>query len=268
MKIAFIGGGTMAQAIISVLTCSSKKYEIIVSEPIETVRNKIKKKFELVAINDNLLAIENSDIIILCIKPQNFKIVANEIRRKITNIQTIVSIMAGTNINTISNSLSTMNIIRVMPNTPAQIGKGISAWHSTLTVSEKSKLAVKEILSMLGEEIQFQEEKYIDMATAISGSGPAYVFLFIEFLEKVGVEIGLPNDKIRQLILQTISGSVELLSNSDKSPEELRKLVTSPGGTTEAGINSMIMNNFHKSIVTGVKKAYERGKELSNEEKI
>ena len=267
MKVVFIGGGTMAQAIISSLIGSSKKFEIKVSDPILTVRNEIKKKFELFVTDDNSLAIKNADLIILCIKPQHFKIVANQISGEITNDQTIVSIMAGININTISKAISTMKIIRIMPNTPAQIGKGISAWNSTLQVSKESKLAVKEILGVLGDEIEFNEEKYIDMATAISGSGPAYVFLFIEFLQKVGKEIGLPNDKIKHLVIKKISGSVELLSNSDKSPEELRKLVTSPGGTTEAGINSMIMNNFHKSIVKGVKKAYERAKELSNEEK-
>ena len=107
-----------------------------------------------------MLAIKNSDLIILCIKPQNFKIVANEIYGKITNDQTIVSIMAGININTISKAISTMKIIRIMPNTPAQIGKGISAWNSTLQVSKESKLAVKEILGVLGDEIEFKEEKY------------------------------------------------------------------------------------------------------------
>ena len=268
MKIAFIGGGTMAQAIISGLAKSKNKNDIIVSDPEEKIRNKINKKFKLNTTDDNTIAIKNSDLIILCIKPQNFLLVSKEINEKIKENQTVVSIMAGTKINTISNSLSTKKIIRVMPNTPAQIGKGISAWYSTSLVKKESKLLVKEILCLLGDEIEFEEEKYIDMATAVSGSGPAYVFLFIEFLEKVAKEIGLPDDKIRQLVIKTISGSIELLDNGNKSPLELRLLVTSPGGTTEAGINSMIETKFHQSIITGVRKAYDRGNQLAKEENL
>ncbi|MEC7885145.1 MAG: pyrroline-5-carboxylate reductase, partial [Chloroflexota bacterium] len=158
--------------------------------------------------------------------------------------------------------LSHNSVIRIMPNTPAQIGQGMSVWYSTDSVSESDRLFLGQILGTLGDEVHVEDEKFVDMATALSGSGPAYVFLFIESLIDSGVYLGMSRDMSRRLVLQTILGSSELVKQSGKHPAELKDMVTSPGGTTIEALVSMEDEGFRASVIKAVRSAYDRSLEL------
>jgi pyrroline-5-carboxylate reductase len=149
-----------------------------------------------------------------------------------------------------------------MPNTPAQIGEGISVWTTTPEVTETQKEQARTILSTMGKEIFVPAEEYLDMATAVSGSGPAYFFLFVECLTEAAVRIGFPEDTAQALVLQTMLGSGQLLKKSGKSPSELRRMVTSPGGTTAAALQQFENENFRELVYQAVAAAYHRAKEL------
>jgi pyrroline-5-carboxylate reductase len=163
--------------------------------------------------------------------------------------------------------LSHNSIVRAIPNTPAQVGAGITVWTATAEVNEQQKRWARSILGAIGEEIYVADEKYLDMATAVSGSSPAYFFLFMETLVKAAVDIGLPRDMAEKLVLQTMLGSSYLLQKSGKPPAELRRMVTSPGGTTAEALLQFDrggLGNLAKQAVTA---AYEKAKELGNEQK-
>jgi pyrroline-5-carboxylate reductase len=151
-----------------------------------------------------------------------------------------------------------------MPNTPAQVGQGISVWTATAEVTEKQKGQARSIINAMGKEIYADEEKYLDMATAVSGSGPAYFFLFAESLVEAAKSIGLPQDVAEKLVLQTMLGSGRLMEQSDNSPAELRRMVTSPGGTTAAALHKLEKGQFADLIKQAVAAAYKRARELGN----
>jgi len=148
----------------------------------------------------------------------------------------IISIIAGKSINTISSCLAHQSIVRSMPNTPAQIGEGMTVWTATSSVTPRQRRCAASILGVMGQEISVDDEKYIDMATAVSGSGPAYVFLFVESLIEAAVKLGFTPEVAQKLVMQTLLGSSHLLKTSGKSAQELRRMVTSPGGTTAEAI--------------------------------
>ena len=170
--------------------------------------------------------------------------------------------MAGIKISTIAEHLKSKKIIRIMPNTPVQVKAGISMWTSSKFVTQKSKSFCKTLLESIGEEIYTSNENDLNIATAISGSGPAYVFLMIESLVKSGIELGLNPRIALKLATQTVFGSGKLAIFSKETIKQLRENVTSPGGTTEAGINSMLQSGLDQSIIDGVKVAFEKSIEL------
>ena len=151
-------------------------------------------------------------------------------------------------------------IARVMPNTPAQIGAGMSVWTATAQVTSQQKGWIGSILGAMGEEIYVDDEKYIDMATAVSGSGPAYVFLFVESLIEAATHIGLDQDIAKKLVLQTLLGSSHLIQQSGAEPAELRRMVTSPGGTTEAALNKLAEGKLFNLILAAVTAAYDKAR--------
>ena len=149
-----------------------------------------------------------------------------------------------------------------MPNTPAQIGEGMTVWTATSEVTESQKTQAKAILGVMGQEIYVDDEKFIDMATAISGSGPAYVYYFVEAFIEAAIKVGFSADVAEKLVMQTLTGAINLLQKSDKSSAELRRNVTSPGGTTAAAIEQMEKGDFKLVIEQAVDAAYQRAKEL------
>ena len=206
-----------------------------------------------------------SDIVILCIKPQLFNELSCRLKGSIDPNKIVISILAGTRLDKICDSLKIDNAIRVMPNTPSQIGKGISMWTSKKPLLEEEEEEITKILECLGVSIKTDKESDIDKATAISGSGPGYLFLIMEIIENIGIEMGLSKEVTKNLVIETFVGSSLLAKEKGKSFKELREEVTSPKGTTDSGIKEMIKNKIEYSIKSGIIKAHERSKEISND---
>lgn len=253
----------MAQAIISGVKDAGLDASIIVGEPFEARRESLKSDLGVEVTASNREAIAGADIVVLSVKPQQLEAVAEELDGALNADQTVLSIMAGVKIHSIGLKLNHTKLIRVMPNTPAQIRKGISAWTASDDVEQATLDFVASMLSAIGDELKFSDEKNIDIATALSGSGPGYVFVFIEALTDAGVELGLPVHVARHMASQTVLGSAALQRESGKHPAELRNMVTSPGGTTAAGLAALEMGGFRANVADAVRAAFERGEELA-----
>jgi len=263
MKIAFIGGGTMGGAMIRCLL--SKKVaapeDIIVSDVSQSRRESIKRECGVKALANSKEAIKGADLVILAVKPQELLQVMEEIKNPAQQ-QVILSIVAGASLDVLCCGLNHHCIIRAMPNMPVQIGEGMIVWTITNDVSQEQKGMAQSILDALGEELYVEDEKYLDMATALSGSGPAYVFLFIEVLIDAGVHIGLPRSVARKLVVQTIIGSSDAVREMGKHPAELRNIVTSPGGTTTEALLQLERGGFRSILLEAVTAAYSKSKHL------
>lgn len=222
----------------------------------------LKKQYSVTVTPDNPEAISDKDIIILAVKPQNLAEVMAELKDNLNPAQLILSIIAGAKISTIFLGLTHNAVVRAMPNAPARVGEGMSVWTATSDVTDQQKQAAKSILGAMGRELYVDDEAYLDMATAISGSGPAYFFLMVEALVDAAIEIGLPREMAQELVLQTMLGSGKFIRQSGASPAELRRKVTSPGGTTAAALAQFEKGGFGGLVRRAVKAAYERAKEL------
>jgi pyrroline-5-carboxylate reductase len=240
----------------------AKPEAITVGDVAQARREHLVQKYGVAAASSNLGAVEKADVVVLAVKPQNLPEVMTELGGRLKPNQVVISIIAGARIKTLSQGLKHNFIVRAMPNTPAQIGEGMSVWTATAEVSQPQKELSGAILGAMGKEVYVDDEKYIDMATAVSGSGPAYFFLMVEALVDAAVEIGLPREKALALVLQTMLGSGQLIQRSGKEPAELRRLVTSPGGTTTQAIEQLEKGKFTELIKRAVEAAYNKAKEL------
>ena len=264
MKIAFIGGGNMGEAVLSAVLAKSltTPESVSVSDISKSRRQHLRQRYAVAVTSDNRLAIDGSDVALLAIKPQNLAEVMAELTDQLQPCQLVLSIIAGARINTLSQGLNHNRIVRSMPNTPAQIGEGISLWAATSEVTGQQRRWASSILGAMGKEIYVDDEKYLDMATAVSGSGPAYLFLFVESLVDAAVHIGLPRDMAQELVLETILGSGHLIQKSGKSPAELRRMVTSPGGTTAEALLQLDKGGFANLLLRAVTAAHDKAKKL------
>jgi len=264
MKIAFIGGGVMGEAILSAVLGQglSTPQAISVSDIDEARRSYLKRRYGVAVMDSNRLAGERGDVVVLAIKPQNLAEVMAELSGQLKPTQLVLSIIAGARIDTLCLGLDHSPIVRAMPNTPAQIGEGISVWTATAEVTMQQKEWAGSILGAMGKEIYVDDERYIDMATAVSGSGPAYFFLFVESLIDAAVHIGLPHDIAQELVLHTMLGSGYFIQRSDKEPAELRRMVTSPGGTTAEALLQLEKGGFSDLVMQAVRAAYNKAKRL------
>jgi len=240
----------------------SSPQAISVSDIDETRRQHLEQKYGVAVTSDNRQAINRGDVVVLAIKPQNLAGVMAELNGQLKSAQLVLSIIAGARINTLCLGLNHNCVVRAMPNTPAQIGEGISVWTATAEVTEQQKGWAGSVLGAMGKEIYVDDEKYIDMATAVSGSGPAYIFLFVESLVEAAVHIGLPRDMAQELVLQTLLGSGHFLQKSGKEPLELRRMVTSPGGTTAEALLQLEKGKFTELVKQAVEAAYDKTKRL------
>ena len=264
MNVSFIGGGVMAEAIISGMIKAELDVNITVSEPI-TERAAYLKRTYAVAIANNIDAVGSANLAVLSVKPQQLGDVAHEIRDVVPALTqlTLMSIMAGVQSKTIIDQLGCDRLIRIMANTPAQIGLGATAWTATPSVTSEMREFAVEMLESFGEQVYFDDEKLVDIATALSASGPAYVFVFIEALVDGAVQLGMSNTDARALAIQMVLGSAALAKETGKHPAELRNMVTSPGGTTAAALHAMELSGFRKASIDAVLAAYERGEQLA-----
>lgn len=258
--IAFIGSGMMAEAMIRGLLSQKivEPGQIIAAGPRPERAKQLQERHGIEATVDNKIAAEKGQIVVLSVKPQVLKDVMPEIRGHLRRQDMVVSIIAGMPIETIANGLAHAAVVRAMPNTPAQIGQGISVWTVTPEVSESQKQQAQAILGSLGQEVFVEDEDYLDMATALSGTGPAYVFLLMEAMIDAGVHMGFSRRISKQLVFQTMRGSVEFAARSDKHVAELRNQVTSPGGTSAEALYHMEKGGLRTVISRGIWAAYQR----------
>jgi pyrroline-5-carboxylate reductase len=263
IRIAFIGGGAMGEAMIKCLL--TKKVvvpqDMVVSDISPVRRKLLSKEYGVSALADNKKAVAKADLIVLAVKPQNLPQVMEEIKG-LSPKQLVLSIVAGATLSSLRQGLSHSSVVRAMPNMPAQIGEGMTIWTATAETEQKQKKLAQTVLGVLGKEIYVADEKYLGMATALSGSGPAYVFLFIEALVDAGVHIGLPRDMAQELVLQTILGSTRTVEKTGKHPADLRNTVTSPGGTTTEALLQLEKGGFRSLLLEAVAAAYKKAKRL------
>jgi pyrroline-5-carboxylate reductase len=265
MKIAFIGGGNMGEAMLAAVLekgLAARGDTTTVSDVSAVRRDHLHEKYSVFVMDSDLEAVSGKEIVVLAVKPQNLAEVMAELVGQLKPTQLVLSIIAGARVDTLSKGLKHGAIARAMPNTPAQIGEGMSVWTATSQVAKEQKGLVSTILGAMGREIYVDDEKYIDMATAISGSGPAYFFLMVESLIDAAVAIGLPRDMARQLVLQTMLGSGRLIQKSGEEPAELRRKVTSPGGTTAQALEQFEKGQFTELVKRAIKAAYDKAREL------
>ncbi|MBC8504074.1 MAG: pyrroline-5-carboxylate reductase [Anaerolineales bacterium] len=224
----------------------------------------LEQRYSIDATIENIDAVKDADVVVLSVKPQHLKTILPELCGQIKPSALVLSIIAGATLDKICRQLEHRNVIRSMPNTPAQIGEGITVWTAAPKVSEDQKEIAQKILSALGEEIYLDEEYYLDMATALSGTGPAYVFLFMEAMVDAGVHLGFPRRIAEKLVAKTVRGSVDYYQQ-DENPVHLARLrnqVTSPGGTSAAALYYLEKAGFRTAISRAIWAAYERSQAL------
>jgi len=264
MKLAVIGAGNMATAIIKAVLESKavSAKDITVSDINPLSLERVQTEQGVLTADSNISAIDSADTIILAVKPQNLEGISRELSCRLKCGQLVISILAGTPLSRLALSLGHDEIIRAMPNTPAQIGMGMTVWTCSEKVSAEQKQNGQAILSSMGRELFVDDEGFIDMATAISGSGPAYFFLFMECLVESAVSLGFDSETALSLVLQTALGSIQYAITSGRGLAELRQQVTSPGGTTAEAINHFNSNDI-KTIINGaVAAAYRKAAEM------
>ncbi len=264
MRIGFIGGGAMGEAMVSAVLRRGEAQpgHVVVSEPVAERRDQLSSTYGVLVTDENAAAAERTALLVLAVKPQEFSSVAEGLRGKLAVGQTILSIMAGVPIARISRELDHDEIVRAMPNTAAFVGEAMSVWSASEATSEQGRAAAKRVLAALGRELQVHDEKYLDMTTAVSGSGPGFIFLLIEAFIDAAVAIGFRPEVAQELMLQTLLGSAKLARESGKSVQELRQMVTSKGGTTAAGLQVLEDTGVRKAIADAVQAAYTRAREL------
>ncbi|MBX3617933.1 pyrroline-5-carboxylate reductase [Nitrosomonas sp.] len=266
MKITFVGGGNMASALISGLLqqgFTPRQLHVIEIHPEN--REKLKQNFGL-SVSENLAeGVSVSDVIVLSVKPQQLPDVARDLSPLLNN-QLVISIAAGIRATDIVRWLNGHHrVVRAMPNTPSLVGSGVAGLYATPGIGEQDKKNAESILTAVGSVLWVDHEELLHAVTAISGSGPAYVFYFIEAMQQAAVELGLTAEQARQLSLLTFEGASQLANSSDDNVTILRARVTSKGGTTERAIQTMEKNDIKCKIIAAIRAANDRSREMSDE---
>ena len=269
-RLAFIGGGNMAKSLIGGLIDEGFSSRCIsVSDPVEKNLDQLNRKFGIATTSDNSIAAKDVDLIVLCVKPQILESVCKELQASLNQTPPAISIAAGIPLSLLMDWLGENTpIIRCMPNTPALVQSGAAGMFANQNVDKKLRNLAEEIFDAVGLCCWLEKEEDIDLVTAVSGSGPAYFFLFMEAMEKVAIDLGLDQEISRKLIIQTVLGAAKMAAESDMNPSELRSCVTSPGGTTEKAVNAFlegdIMGLFNKAMNKALERATEMAEEAEN----
>jgi len=269
-NICFIGGGNMAQALIGGLVSRGlPPTRITVSDPVEQIRQLLQEK-EVHVTQDNVAAIQNADVVVLAVKPQVLATVLRPLKGLLSD-KLVISIIAGAEIQTISNLIDSDRIVRVMPNTPALVRTGAHGIYANDVVGTSDRELTSQILAATGLTIWVNSEAQIDAVTAVSGSGPAYFFYLMESMIRAGKNLGLDEKVATALTLQTALGAAQMAITSSNTPSELRKNVTSPNGTTQAALEvfdrAQISQNIQSALAAAQKRSQELAQELSDSAK-
>ena len=263
--IAFIGGGNMASALIGgLLKRGLTSSQIQVVEPFSEQRAKLVQQFQVEVSETPGASLNRATLVVWAVKPQTFREAAEQSRAH-TAAALHLSVAAGIRSDSIAHWLGTERVVRAMPNTPALIGQGMTALFARPGVHAEERQRVEQVLSATGELLWVEEEAQLDAVTALSGSGPAYVFYFLEAMVQAGVDMGLPRTQAHRLAVGTFAGASELAKRSDEAPAVLRERVTSKGGTTYAALQSLEQNGVQQHFVRALQAARQRAHELGDE---
>lgn len=268
-KIAFIGPGMMAQAMIAGIRRKqiAPMENIIASGPRLERVEELQERYGIQPFTDNSLAAEQADVVVLSVKPQRLNKVLEGLQGKLRLDSLVLSIVAGAPISKISRLLQHSEISRAMPNTPARIGEGITVWTASEQTSPEQRELARQLLTGLGKEIFVEEEEYLDKATALSGTGPAYVYLFMEAMVDAGVHLGFSRRIAEELVIETLRGSVNYydLHDEHRHLSRLRNQVTSPGGTSAEALYYLEKAGFRTALSRAIWAAYERSVALGQD---
>jgi pyrroline-5-carboxylate reductase len=263
-RITFVGSGAMAEAMIEGLLKKNiaQAHNITAAGPREERGRALQERFQIAPATDNVQAIQGAQVVVISVKPQVLPHVMPSLRGQIASDALVISILAGVRTDTLITGLAHAAVVRSMPNSPAQIGEGITVWLPATSVSHTQRAQAQLLLGALGEEVEADNEDQLDMATALSGTGPAYVFLFMEALVDAGVHLGFSRRVAEQLVSQTVKGSVDFYRYSPSHLARLRNQVTSPGGTTAEALYYLEKAGFRTAISRAVWAAYLRSSAL------
>jgi pyrroline-5-carboxylate reductase len=263
-EIAFVGGGNMANALVrGLLAAGRSPATITVAEPLGAKRSQLKRRYRVKTTGSNREAVAGARVVVLAVKPQAIEAVLAEIAGSIARMQLVVSIAAGVKLGRIESMLGgAVRVVRAMPNTPALVGRGATVLCGGLHAGRTDLSAARKIFCAVGVVQVVEDEDLMDAVTALSGSGPAYVYRFAEALIDAGVRCGLSRELTAMLAYETIAGAAEMLIRTGETPRALREAVSSPGGTTLAGLAALDDRGFCDTVIAGVEAAKRRSREL------
>jgi pyrroline-5-carboxylate reductase len=266
-SIATVGSGVMAEAIIAGLLRGNlvAPDHVVASHPRGDRREALERAHGIRTVDSNAAAVEGADIVLLGIKPQMLGRVGREIRGRLRPGQLVISVLAGATTRALMGHLGHGQVVRSMPNTPAQLGKGITVWYATPDTSEAQREQAAALLAALGHQIEVDDERLVAMATAVSGTGPTYVFLVMEALIDAAVHLGFARHIAHDLVIETLEGSTLFAKQSGMHPAQLRNMVTSPGGTSAAALHELESGRLRTVLSEAVWAAFRRTVELGEQ---
>jgi pyrroline-5-carboxylate reductase len=265
--IATVGSGVMAEAMIAGLLRGNlvTPEQVIASHPRAERREQLEHEYRIRSVARNTDAVLGADVILLAIKPQMLLRVGREIGPELRKGQLVLSVIAGATTAALTGILGHNQVVRSMPNTPARLGKGVTVWYATPDTTGDQRAQASALLQALGQEIEVDDEKMVAMATAVSGTGPTYVFLVMEALIDAAVHLGFPRHVAHDLVIETLEGSTLFAKQSGMHPAELRNMVTSPGGTSAAALHELESGRLRTVLSEAVWAAYRRTVELGDQ---
>src|SRR3954468_12355455 len=262
--IATVGSGVMAEAMIAGLLRGNivRPEQVVASHPRADRRDELEREYGIRTAASNVEAATGADVILLGIKPQMLVRVGRELQPSLRRGQLVLSIIAGATTRALSGVLGHDQVVRSMPNTPARLGRGMTVWYATPETTAGQRSQASALLRALGHEIQVDDERFVAMATAVSGTGPTYVFLVMEALIDAAVHLGFPRHIAHDLVIETLEGSTLFAKSSGMHPAQLRNMVTSPGGTSAAALHELESGRLRTVLSEAVWAAYRRTEEL------
>ncbi|TME13568.1 MAG: pyrroline-5-carboxylate reductase [Chloroflexi bacterium] len=266
-RIATVGSGVMAEAIIAGLLRGNlvAPEHIVASHPRAERREALERSHGIRTVDENAAAIEGADIVLLAIKPQMLARVGRELRGRLQPGQLVISILAGATTRALTGHLGHREVVRSMPNTPAQLGRGVTVWYATPETSAAQREQAGALLAALGLQFEVDDERLVAMATAVSGTGPTYVFLVMEALIDAAVHLGFARHVAHDLVIETLEGSTLFAKQSGMHPAQLRNMVTSPGGTSAAALHELESGRLRTVLSEAVWAAFRRTVELGEQ---
>ena len=265
--IATVGSGVMAEAMIAGLLRGKlvDPQQVVASHPRAERREHLEREYGIRTVTSNVEAVQGADVILLAIKPQMLSKVGHEIGPQLGRGQMVLSVLAGATTKALTGLLGHDQVVRSMPNTPARLGKGVTVWYATPETTDDQRAQAAALLSALGLQLEVDDEKMVAMATAVSGTGPTYVFLVMEALIDAAVHLGFPRHIAHDLVIETLEGSTLFARQSGMHPAELRNMVTSPGGTSAAALHELESGRLRTVLSEAVWAAYRRTVELGDQ---